>query len=124
VKLLLSILFRIRKDSPRWPYILPAVVSFVFGLMAYDDAGWMVTIAYAAFAIFCIGQMFIPTLVGWIAIFAPCCFYLAEVAATPENGSRGEWLVFLAAGAVPCIALLIGVPIRIKKRTAPLSLSN
>jgi hypothetical protein len=100
------------RGAPRWPYVVPALVTFLFIGNATEDAGSAAGALLGGFIAFCIVQAIWPTILGWVILFAPFLGLGIMVALSPRSGSVGEWVAFMAFGFGPAFLLWLGRPWR------------
>jgi hypothetical protein len=60
---------RVWRGSPRWPYVVLAVLACPFIGMAYEDAGPYMGGIYAAITVLGLLQAGLPTTLGWSLFF-------------------------------------------------------
>jgi hypothetical protein len=99
--------FQKRPAATRWVYVPVALITALFGLMAWHDGGaWL----YVLLLLVCLIQSVYPTIFGWGLLFTPCAVYTVAVAVTLQNGPGAEYVFFLLCGAVPAAVLFFGKP--------------
>lgn len=98
--------------APWWPYVFPAVVALLFVGHAAEDAGAAGAATYVGIIVLSLIQAVWRTVVGWLLLFAPFVAFGIVVAVNPQNGPFGEWLLFMALGFGPALALWVGRPWR------------
>ncbi len=101
--------------APRWPYVFPAAMALLFVGHAAEDAGAAGAAMYVGIIAVSLIQAIRRTVVGWLILFAPFLAYGGVVAASRENGPFGEWLLFMALGFGPALALWLGRPWRYQR---------
>ena len=103
---LLRAVIQQRPSAVRWAYLPVAFVSVLFSLMGWDDGGFSAAWPFILLLIVCLIQSTYPTLLGWALLLVPCVGYPLDVAFSPENGTRGDYVFCLLCGAVPAAVLL------------------
>jgi hypothetical protein len=98
---LLRAVIQQRPSAVRWAYLPVAFVSLLFSLMGWDDGGFSAAWPFVLLLIVCLIQSTYPTLLGWALLLVSCVGYALDVAFSPENGTRGDYVFFLLCGAVP-----------------------
>jgi len=78
--------------------------------MGWGEEGLSAAWPFLLMLLLCLIQWVYPTLLGWILLLLPCVTYAIVVAATPGNGTPGDYLFFLLCGAVPAAVLLLFRP--------------
>lgn len=97
-------------SAPRWPYVLPALVAFLFVGHAYEDGGLRGAALYASAVGLSIIQAACPSILGWLFLFVPFLAYGLIVALSPGSGPAHEWLVFMVLGLGPALVLWFARP--------------
>jgi hypothetical protein len=107
---MLKFLFEKRHSPLRWCAALPSLIAILFIGHAYEDAGVLGTIPYVAIIVFSLIYIYRPMMILWAPVFIAFLVYFVAVALHPQNGSVGEWVIFMLLGLVPAVALWFARP--------------
>jgi len=105
-------LIEVRTGKYRLVYVGCAGLLLLVGLWGVGMEGdWIVLLVpYLPLIAICAVQFFRPTLLGWFVLTAVFSAYTVAIATNPPGGPVGEFVLFLAIGAVPAAALLWSWP--------------
>jgi len=104
-------LFRRRQEASFVGYIPTVLVVVFFGLYALHE-GFVETVPYLALLAICLIQFRFRTLGGWLFFLIISIWYALEVAFDLKSASGyGEYVFFIACGAVPALFLLLSCPL-------------
>lgn len=112
---ILKFLFEKRNSSMRLGALLPALIALLFVGHAYEDAGVLGATPYAGIIILSIICVFRPMMILWAPVFIAFVAYFVVVALHPQNGTFGEWVIFMLLGLVPAVLLWLARPHRKQK---------
>jgi hypothetical protein len=106
---LLIRLFAKRHVRFKWIVVLPAILALVSLGHAFQDDGLYSAMPHIGIALSTL-YLVRPMLVAWPPILAAFVFYGLAVLVNPNNGPRGEWIIFLLIGIIPAVCLWLARP--------------
>ena len=103
-------LFGRTRASMRGVAAVPGGIALLFLGHAIEDAGLLGAAPYIVIALVSASYILRPTVVAWVVLFAVFASYGVIVAGLHDNGSPGEWVLFMLLGLVPAALMWVARP--------------